>query len=139
MSTISSPRALTPYYQGSREGIYHPLNHARREIRVIEILPGTIDQPIRCELHTKSLDAGIRYAALSYVWGDERLTTDILLNGQRFSATRNLVSALWHFRKYGYPTNEQTGEIRWLWVDAVCINQTASTRRISRRRTTKSL
>ncbi|KAI6082888.1 HET-domain-containing protein [Hypoxylon rubiginosum] len=127
MSTDSSPRAPSPH-QGSREGVYAPFNRARREIRVIELLPGADEQPVECALHTESLDADVhvRYAALSYVWGDPQVTEDIVVNGRRLPVTANLASALWHFRKYGFPRrsrSEQTDEIRRLWVDAVCINQ----------------
>ncbi|KAI1769161.1 heterokaryon incompatibility protein-domain-containing protein [Hypoxylon sp. FL1150] len=123
MSTNPSSRTPSPH-QADREAIYAPLNHARREIRVIEILPGPDDQPVRCVLYTQLLDAAAtRYAALSYVWGDPSVTQDIIVNDRRLAVTTNLASALWHFRKYGFPRNEHTAEIRRLWVDAVCIDQ----------------
>ena len=52
------------------------------------------------------------YAALSYVWGDARVTEDIILNGVPFPVTSNLVSALKQIRK-GF------GDIL-LWADAIC-------------------
>ncbi|OTB01922.1 hypothetical protein M426DRAFT_25235 [Hypoxylon sp. CI-4A] len=107
----------------NRKSIYTPLDHTLCQIRVIRILPDPDDQPVRCELHTELLTSGFHYAALSYAWGDPSVTKEILVDGHPFSATTNLASALWHFRKHGFPTNEETGEIRWLWIDAICINQ----------------
>ncbi|KAI2631810.1 HET-domain-containing protein [Hypoxylon sp. NC1633] len=86
------------------------IDRTLRKIRLIKILPDPDDQLVRCELHIQSLTSGVK------------VTKDILVDNQHFPATANLASALWHFRKYG-STNEQTGEIKWLWVDAVCINQ----------------
>ena len=58
------------------------------------------------------------FAALSYVWGDESLREDIILNGQVVSIGVNLAVALRQLA-----TDEIfTGRYR-LWVDAVCINQ----------------
>lgn len=122
MSTKPSSQAFSPSY-GRQQGIYEYLSRTSPEIRVIEILPGPDDQPVHCELHKQLLISNFRYAALSYVWGNPKITKDIIVNGQPFSATTNLASALWYLRKYGFPKNEQTGEIHWLWIDAVCINQ----------------
>jgi hypothetical protein len=43
-------------------------------------------------------DIGLEFAALSYVWGDESKTRDILVNGHRRAVTTNLESALRNFR-----------------------------------------
>ncbi|KAK6703195.1 hypothetical protein SNK04_013083 [Fusarium graminearum] len=58
------------------------------------------------------------YAALSYVWGDEKDTTIIAINNKRRRVTTNLAKALSAF--------VQDGEFEdgyKLWVDAICINQ----------------
>ncbi|KAG0646397.1 Heterokaryon incompatibility protein [Hyphodiscus hymeniophilus] len=54
------------------------------------------------------------YEALSYAWGNASVTETILVNGNEWQATRNLVAALRQLRSQ---------EPRTLWVDAICINQ----------------
>lgn len=110
--------------------IYQPLNespddHALQQIRLITIdhLPTedvTDHSLIRCSLRTAILGASEdSYQALSYVWGNAHDTETILVNGQRFQATRNLVQALLHVGN----RNPTTRKHRALWVDAICINQ----------------
>ncbi|KAI1497061.1 heterokaryon incompatibility protein-domain-containing protein [Biscogniauxia marginata] len=100
------------------------LNRDGEYFRFITILPSDDDdQRISCKLETKELVEGLRYAALSYVWGDPHNTENIEVDGHTLPITTNLASALWHFRKYGLPQNQQTGTISLLWVDAICINQ----------------
>jgi hypothetical protein len=55
------------------------------------------------------------YEALSYAWGDAKVTSPIFLESCPFQATVNLVSALRHLR---HEDNTRT-----LWVDAICIDQ----------------
>ena len=55
------------------------------------------------------------YEALSYTWGDEKVTTPIEINGVSFSVTLNLFGALNRLRK--------NGRDRVLWIDSICINQ----------------
>lgn len=61
------------------------------------------------------MDRPLRYHCLSYVWGDASDRVPISLNGQAFSITRNLWIALRRLRWYG--------QLDYLWVDAICINQ----------------
>jgi hypothetical protein len=87
-------------------------------IRVLELFPGQFEDDIVCELQTTRLDRRPQpplYEALSYVWGDPKVTKDITINGQVFAATANLESALRHVR---YPDASRT-----LWIDAICIDQ----------------
>lgn len=58
------------------------------------------------------------YAALSYVWGNERNTRKIIVNGQEIQVTRNLEHALRAFRE-----RSEFGSDFKLWVDAISINQ----------------
>ncbi|KAI2611828.1 heterokaryon incompatibility protein-domain-containing protein [Hypoxylon sp. NC1633] len=57
----------------------------------------------------------IPYEALSYTWGPPVFSHPIQINGVEFFVTENLNSALRHLRL--------TGSKRYLWVDALCINQ----------------
>jgi hypothetical protein len=87
----------------------------RRQIRIIELLPGTPQDEIRCASHIANLDDNPVYEALSYVWGDSRITKRIYVDGRPMEITVNLESALRHIRK--------PAESRFLWIDAICINQ----------------
>ncbi|RSM01870.1 hypothetical protein CDV31_011154 [Fusarium ambrosium] len=98
--------------QGNR-GMYTPLDQALDQIRILNLLPGTFDDPIRCQLSIETPDA--EFDALSYVWGDAHDTRPIEVQGQLLKATKNLESALRHIRSQHQPHR--------LWVDAVCINQ----------------
>ncbi|KAI0423058.1 HET-domain-containing protein [Xylaria grammica] len=104
--------------------IYSPLDHTRSEVRFIEIIPSsTDDQQVSCRLESAELSEDTPYAALSYVWGDPTVTECVLVNGTNLPVTTNLASALRHFSKHGFPSNQETGNLQRLWVDAICINQ----------------
>ncbi|KAI0845118.1 heterokaryon incompatibility protein-domain-containing protein [Daldinia vernicosa] len=106
----------------SKARIYAPLGP--NQARFIEILPSDDDdQSVSCLLRTAELTPDLHYAALSYVWGDPKVTRDILVNGHILPVTTNLACALWYFRKGGFPRHDNTEKIRLLWVDAICINQ----------------
>ncbi|KAI1141067.1 HET-domain-containing protein [Hypoxylon sp. FL0543] len=102
---------------------YKPLNADTREIRMLEIHPAFLTlSTIKCSLVIASLDKlgddsvpFSFYEALSYTWGDPTGKVTIKLDGCPFEVTRNLAAALRRLRaKRGY---------RYLWVDAICINQ----------------
>lgn len=55
------------------------------------------------------------YVAISYTWGSAQTTQPIRVNGRPFNVRLNLWNLLWHLR--------QRGEARFLWIDALCIDQ----------------
>jgi hypothetical protein len=59
------------------------------------------------------------FDALSYVWGDPTVRSDIIVNKQRVSVTKNLEEALrnLHYRRGRHQNGNR------IWVDALCINQ----------------
>jgi len=95
--------------------IYSPLNCARREIRLLSLIPGLQSCRIECRLFTTSFWSGPRYDALSYTWGDPSVEEEISVNGVALKVRRNLWHALRDLRD---PTRP-----RLLWIDALCINQ----------------
>ena len=98
------------------EPIYHALDPLQKETRTLSLLPGHEDDPVRCELQTISLAASPpSFEAVSYVWGDVKARTPILLHDQPFEAPASAVDVLQRFR---LPT-----QTRIIWIDAVCINQ----------------
>ncbi|KAJ2992732.1 hypothetical protein NUW58_g2070 [Xylaria curta] len=85
------------------------------QVRVVEICPGSLDEPIECNLKVRSIkDDGIP-ETLSYVWGTEMSHEDILVDRQLFSVTRNLFEILRSLR--------HLNTTRTIWIDAICINQ----------------
>ena len=62
-----------------------------------------------------SLDDSPRYEALSYTWGDPKITCAIKLHKVEWEVTTNLEAGLRHLRGN---VNEKV-----LWIDAVCIDQ----------------
>lgn len=107
---------------------YTALDNSKRQVRLVHLHPfletgtekisDTKDDEanvIHCTFSLASLDDNPTYEALSYVWGDPRVTKPIDLHGHPFPVTSNLFSALKHLRLRDTE--------RVLWVDALCINQ----------------
>ncbi|KAH7246888.1 heterokaryon incompatibility protein-domain-containing protein [Fusarium solani] len=94
------------------------LDVVQEQIRILHLEPGWGSTPISCSIHLISLtsDPPPKYEALSYTWGDPKVTREIIVNGYLVNVTFNLYSALYRLR--------QPEEMRVLWVDALCINQT---------------
>lgn len=105
---------------------YEALCGGLSSIRLIEVIPGTRQEDIGCRLYETSLDecAG-SYAALSYVWGNNKESTPIQVNNKTLEIGVNLRTALLNLRE---PENPVT-----LWVDAICINQMESPEAIAER------
>jgi len=98
---------------------YRPLN-SDRLIRVLELLPAKHhDNPIQCRLIERPLDVepltGLKYEALSYVWGSNIGDREILCEGRTLLVTPNCEAALRRFRR--------PKKSRILWIDAICIDQ----------------
>lgn len=101
-----------------------PLDTAKREIRLLTILPSAAEFGlVSTSVETVSLTPDLEYIALSYVWGDSEATLPISVNDQTSRATVNLVAALLCFRNYDLLRGIPDGKPLCLWVDAICINQ----------------
>ncbi|KAI6083840.1 HET-domain-containing protein [Hypoxylon rubiginosum] len=101
---------------------YTPLDSNLREIRVLTIPPGSIEEPLQVSVGIQSLSSSPVYDALSYVWGDPNSARNpgntIRIDGCDFPVTTNLLAALRSLRPHAGATDPVV-----LWVDAVCINQ----------------
>jgi hypothetical protein len=98
---------------------YMPLDHSLPQIRLLGLLPGNKGEFVRCRLHAPRFLYEGGYEALSYVWGnpmDEAKT--ILVDDTHLHITPNLEEAL--------PCIRDRDNTRYLWIDAVCINQNDS-------------
>jgi hypothetical protein len=93
---------------------YQPLT-GESEIRLLELLPGSDDAILKCQIIHTSLGEGPDYEALSYVWGETFETDQLLLNDHAFKVSTNLKMSLQHLR---YKNKRRT-----MWIDAICINQ----------------
>ncbi|PMD53980.1 HET-domain-containing protein [Hyaloscypha bicolor E] len=93
---------------------YSPLTRDD-EIRLLGLQPGKKTQRIIISLKHVILDASVRYEALSYEWKSEEGSETVQCGSFSIAATKNLIRALKALRHPDKP--------RWLWVDALCINQ----------------
>lgn len=94
----------------------YPLDTARREIRLLTIVPALSSKArIKCSLQVASLDAFPRYEAISYVWGDIQEKQDILLDGRTVQVPTNVRRILQRLR--------HRMQRRVIWIDYVCIDQ----------------
>jgi Heterokaryon incompatibility protein (HET) len=94
---------------------YKPLT-GQGEIRLLILEPGQTSDDITCSLFHVSLKASPIYEALSYAWGDPNDTCRIKCCVRQFAITTSLYSALKQLR--------QTSRQKFLWADALCIDQT---------------
>ncbi|KAH9204942.1 heterokaryon incompatibility protein-domain-containing protein, partial [Leptodontidium sp. 2 PMI_412] len=94
---------------------YAKLDYAHREIRLLTILDDDDDYLVRCTTRTASLDDRPNFNALSYCWGDSKVTSPIMVDYHVMSVTVNLEKALRHLRCSVQPEE--------IWIDAICINQ----------------
>lgn len=95
---------------------YLPLDYCADEIRLVGLWKGTGREPLRANFAYMPMHSEAGYNCLSYTWGMEEASCDILLNGQLFLIRPNLEAFLRTIRS---DTNLYT-----FWIDAICIDQT---------------
>ena len=94
---------------------YTPLVTTAREFRLFLLASGNENESIDGVILHVSLDDHPSCEALSYTWGNSISLHPINVDGCTFMVTRNLLAALKRLR---LPDQD-----RYLWVDAICINQ----------------
>ncbi|KAI1744718.1 HET-domain-containing protein [Xylaria scruposa] len=104
-----SPVVLAPYFK------FLSIDSNRGQIRLLQLAPGRVGEPIRCSYQIASVDENVPYQTLSYVWGAMDGNKTIIVEGTEADLTDNLFDALTRIRHETEP--------RYLWVDALCINQ----------------
>lgn len=123
---MATPDAIQPLQAYK----YRPIRPGPNNIRLLQILPGTGDTDIFCQVFQYTLrteKAFGLYEALSYVWGDSADPHQIRVKNPEddyygtFSVTKNLFAALLRLRDADLP--------RTVWIDAICINQNDLTER----------
>ncbi|EXJ58476.1 hypothetical protein A1O7_05901 [Cladophialophora yegresii CBS 114405] len=87
--------------------------------RIIRLHPGSANDRLSCSLEARKIHdaaAPSSFEALSYVWGVGDVdAVEMDCDGRVMRIGENLACALKHIR--------QRNEIRYLWADAVCIDQ----------------
>lgn len=106
LSGLISP--ILPRYK------YEPLP-TTSSFRYFELLPGTGNDKIRVRLHLADWNDSPLYDAISYAWGEPEDKVPIMVRAGVIKIPRNLLHGLKHLR---LPKRS-----RFLWADAICINQ----------------
>ncbi|KAK5652337.1 hypothetical protein OQA88_10529 [Cercophora sp. LCS_1] len=104
------PSVLAEFYQ------YQRINEPNRS-RLLVLNPGNPGDKLSGQLVSLNVGAKTEYTALSYVWGETRLTELIMINGKRLAITESLSTAMKQLRP---PTGQPPLRI---WIDQICINQ----------------
>lgn len=98
---------------------YEVLQHGC--FRLLDLLPGSTEAPIKCRLWQTDLRTVLRYECLSYTWGSSERSCRIALNDATFFVTRSLDGAM--------RTLRGLERVRRLWIDQLCIDQDNFTER----------
>lgn len=89
----------------------------QRSIRLIKLHGASSrDDDIHIDLATVSLDNPPSYEALSYTWGGQISDQIVYISGMKFCITENVQAVMKELRL-------KPGKSRYLWIDAICINQ----------------
>lgn len=83
--------------------------------RVLELFRGKKNNPISYRMHIVDWSSPPHYEAISYAWGDVKDTTYSLCDGLILPLTESL--------KGGLAAMRYEDKSRWLWADAICIDQ----------------
>jgi hypothetical protein len=106
---------------------HRPLPDPESSIRLLKLEAPAADEAgkpnstIRFRLIDAPLKKAPRYWALSYTWNDESPTERVYCNGQELVTTPNCAAALRQL------ASEPGTRKHYLWVDAICIDQTSQT------------
>jgi hypothetical protein len=111
---------------------YAPLSKSLVRLFPLESHAHALGSPIRCQLVCVEISTA-HYQALSYCWGDTSEKKDILIGDKVMAVSSNMWSALDHLRGCNCSicglenglrgTSTKHSSSRYLWVDALGINQ----------------
>ncbi|KAH6683566.1 heterokaryon incompatibility protein-domain-containing protein [Plectosphaerella plurivora] len=109
-SSISQNRVavLHPY-------TYRPLDPLTRDIRILRLRRRTAYPDIVCDFVYTAVDTAPHFEAISYTWGGESMTENIVVDGARVAVTPTVSRWLRYRRSFFSKA--------YLWIDAVCIDQ----------------
>lgn len=95
--------------------VYPQLNLDGKQVRFLAIDAGSDSETIKCSLEVGDLVKD-GHVALSYTWGNDEPSHEIVINGKSFYIRDNLHQFLRQRRR------QSNLKVR-LWIDAVCIDQ----------------
>jgi hypothetical protein len=98
------------------ECAYDPLDEG--SIRLVRIAQDPTSGGIECRTEQFPLQHPPPYTALSYACGPRPANFNLKLNGREWNVRQNLSNFLRQHMKMDRDPHE------WLWIDAICINQT---------------
>jgi hypothetical protein len=105
-----------PSYKAAIRQLLKTVQSNHVQIRLLDLAPSSDpNSRIRCSIRHVYLDEKPSYKALSYVWGDDKETLPISIDGRIYQVTVNCHAALQRLR---LPDEAVT-----LWIDSICINQ----------------
>jgi hypothetical protein len=120
MDPIAAEAGPSSAYPGTPYNVsyqYQPLDRSIKSIRLLQIQPGKPNDPIHCVVQHFDLASQPIYVALSYMWDHGTEQVSIVCGGKGVQVGHNLHRFLRQFRKV-------CGDVgAWLWIDALCINQ----------------
>jgi hypothetical protein len=95
--------------------VYEPL--LAGHMRLLTIIDTETEGLLECRLDSQPIATIPKYAALSYVWGSDKMDKAIICNSDQVLVTTSLFEALTSLKKHLMDRNLP------IWIDAVCINQ----------------
>jgi hypothetical protein len=113
-SSLSSLPGPASPFSNENKYQYKPLP-TQSSFRLVELLPGQHEDTISYKLHLAEIGASKHYEAISYTWNDPNIQVSTYCDGKILQITPNLHAALKSLRRLEAS--------RWLWADAVSINQ----------------
>ena len=114
-SIMSAANAYLGFPSGAPDYRYTSLEPEEDAIRLLALFPGQQAEEVKCKIVHTTLSEKPHYEALSYTWGQVKTCAWIKLEQVPFPITTNLYGALEDLRL--------ADQIRYLWVDSVCIDQ----------------
>lgn len=105
-----------------------PLRAKGKSTRLLHMQLGPAYEHIRCKLSQHDLDNMPPYIALSYTWNQGSQRRNIECDESNLEVGDNLWQFLFEFRKrqsiQQYQSAQLETDISYLWIDAICIDQT---------------
>lgn len=137
IETRNATASIEPKAHGSIiASLYEPLDPTKEEIRILMLLPSSLSEDIIVGLHKTALtEIDVVYNAVSYMWGDGKLEDEIYATSDiDFAMEKNHKIALAGFHglqklkitsnlKRALHTMRTENDLRFLWVDQICVNQ----------------
>ncbi|KAE8378080.1 heterokaryon incompatibility protein-domain-containing protein [Aspergillus bertholletiae] len=123
LSTIYHPPTMYPPQGQPVVYVWESLRKASKSIRLLHLWPGAAAEDLRGNLTISTLTEESKYDALSYTWGSTLQPFILYTSDGEIPITTSLYLALRRMRK--------RNETIYLWVDAICINQSDNAEKVS--------